>query len=104
MSPSAVAAACAHEANGTCETMPSHIWTHAVSLAAIRLGVPADALSDRDLRARMSRAYAAGEPMWMFVHELVMRHERPPPVRDHLRNAIADNSESHARLNPGDVR
>jgi len=60
--------------NATNETMPSHIWTHEVSMAAIHAGVPA-AFVDK-MRDRISRAYGAGEAVWMVADELVFRWQR----------------------------
>ncbi len=53
----------------TAETTPFIIWKHEVECEAVRLG--ADVASVREShRARIIRAYQAGEPVWMVAAEL----------------------------------
>lgn len=57
----------------TIETTPRHIWMHEVELAAIALGSNCELARDEHVRARLNRAYVAGEPVWMAAEELAMR-------------------------------
>jgi len=66
--------------DATSATMPRHIWVHHVQLEASRrarargLGDEIGSmLREAEIRARIHRAYNAGEAIWMMVDELALR-------------------------------
>jgi hypothetical protein len=61
------------EAAATCGTRHWNIWSEAVELAAIGRDVDAEWLRALPQRKRLSRAYAAGEPVWMVADEMIQR-------------------------------
>lgn len=61
------------EAAATNLTRGWNIWAEAVELAAIRAGVAAEWIHSAEQRSRLSRAYAAGEAVWMVADELIHR-------------------------------
>ena len=61
---------------GTRETMPLHIFLHEVELAAIAKGADCETAREPEVRARLIRAYNAGEPVWMVADELAFRSKR----------------------------
>jgi hypothetical protein len=79
---------------GTRETVPFHIWKHNVLLAASRRGVPQEYIERPEVRARIQRAWAAGEPIWMAVDALTVFakgaaiHERAERDGSPLRSAF----------------
>lgn len=63
------------EAAATCKTRNWNIWAEAVELASIRAGVDAEWLRATEQRSRMSRAYGAGEAVWMVADEMIHRYK-----------------------------
>jgi hypothetical protein len=58
--------------DATNETTPFHLWRDAVELETLRR-CPGCHETLRAQRARILRAYQAGEPVWMAVDEMVLR-------------------------------
>lgn len=83
---------------GTSATTPWHIWEHNVIDAALKAGAELEGIKAH--RNRLHAAYAAGEPIWMMVDELVIRatdytlrkavREEPIRLRNFLRSCIKD--------------
>lgn len=56
--------------SATCHRL---IWLHEVQSAAIAKGADPGFAREPEMRARLDRAYHAGEPVWMAAEELAFR-------------------------------
>jgi len=81
--------------SNTRETTPSHIWTSQVLQLA---DVSFEDMANYFTRERLSRAYSAGEPVWMAADALRVfvrdgkRHERIEREANYLAGKMKVNS------------